>query len=86
MPPPLLTKINKKKSRNNAYKPQNDNRMSDFIPLVLRNLHIPPRSGVDGVGLSYICIPNRSKIRSYAKTGKTDGNFTKYGVQPQEAD
>ena len=38
------------------------------------------------VGLSYICIPNRSKIRSFAKTGKKDGNFTKYGVQPQTTD
>ncbi len=36
--------------------------------------------------LSYICISNRSKIHSYAKTGQTGGNFAKYGVQSQEAD
>ena len=34
----------------------------------------------------YICIPNRSKIRSFAKKRKTDGNFAKYGVQSQTTD
>lgn len=33
--------------------------------------------------LSYICIPNRSKIRSFAKKVESVGDFTKYGVQPQ---
>ncbi len=33
--------------------------------------------------LYYICISNRPKIRSYAKTGKTGGDFAKYGVHAQ---
>ncbi len=53
---------------------------------VVRLLHNPPRRGKGWVDLSYICIPNRSKICSYAKAWKTVGNFAKYGVQLQATD